>query len=239
MAEIASWNGHTFTVSPTLIRGFTGLTIKGSSETEDKTSDSQKYVSRKNAKPSEVAMTAELNALTGCNVRSEAMAFISDARNGKKGYFYIGGEKLLPYQLMLTEASITDTVIAQNGKWVSCKVKLTMKQCEKYGTSSSGSGGGSSGGSYGGGSSKKTSTKTTSTSKSTLQKVVDTVKNTVKKVADTVKSKVSSISSAVKKINQVNSNISAAKKASSTTKKTSVASKISSVMKKFTSKKKK
>lgn len=35
MAEIASWNGHSFTVSPKLIRGFTGLTIKGSSETED------------------------------------------------------------------------------------------------------------------------------------------------------------------------------------------------------------
>lgn len=232
MAEIASWNGHTFTVSPTLIRGFTGLTIKGSSETEDKTSDSQKYVSLKNAKPSEVAMTAELNALTGCNVRSEAMAFISDARNGKKGYFYLGGEKLLPYQLMLTEASITDTVIAQNGKWVSCKVKLTMKQCEKYGTSSSGSSGGSSGGS-----SKKTSTKTTSTFKSTLQKVVDTVKNTVKKVADTEKSTVSSIFSAVKKNIQVNSNISAAKKASSTTKKTSVASKIS-VTSKFKAQKK-
>lgn len=47
MAEIGSWNGHSFTVSPTLIRGFTGLTIKGSSETEDKTSNSQKYVSRK------------------------------------------------------------------------------------------------------------------------------------------------------------------------------------------------
>ena len=228
MAEIASWNGHTFTVSPTLIRGFTGLTIKGSSETEDKTSDSQKYVSRKNAKPSEVAMTAELNALTGCNVRSEAMAFISDARNGNKGYFYLGGEKLLPYPLMLTEASITDTVIAQNGKWVSCKVKLTMKQCEKYGTSSSGSSGGSSGGS-----SKKTSTKTTSTFKSALQKVVDAAKNTVKKVADTVQSKVNSNISAVKKINQVNSNISAAKKASSTTKKTSVASKISSATSKF------
>ena len=231
MAEIASWNGHTFTVSPTLIRGFTGLTIKGSSETEDKTSDSQKYVSRKNAKPSEVSMTAELNALTGCSVRSEAMDFISDARNGKKGYFYIGGEKLLPYQLMLTEASITDTVIAPNGTWVSCKVKLTMKQCEKYGTTSSGSG--SSGGSSGGGSSKKVSTKTTKTSTSVFQKVVETVKNTAKKVVETVKSKVSSIASAVKKINQVNSNISAAKKASSTTKKTSVASKISSVKNKI------
>lgn len=51
MAEIASWNGHSFTVSPKLIRGFTGLTIKGSSETEDKTSDGQKYVSRKTAIP--------------------------------------------------------------------------------------------------------------------------------------------------------------------------------------------
>lgn len=237
MAEIASWNGHTFTVSPTLIRGFTGLTIKGSSETEDKTSDSQKYVSRKNAKPSEVSMTAELNALTGCSVRSEAMAFISDARNGISGYFYLGGEKLLPYQLMLTEASITDTVIAPNGKWVSCKVKLTMKQCEKYGTTSSGTSGG--GGSSGGGSSKKTSTKTTNTSTNVFQKVDETAKKTVKNDVNAAKNVLGSSTSAVNKINRVNSNISAAKKSSSSTKKTSVASKTSSAVKKITSKKKK
>ena len=95
MAEIASWNGHSFTVSPKLIRGFTGLTIKGSSETEDKTSDGQKYVSRKNSNPSEITLTAELNALTGCDVKNEALKFVDEARSGAKNYFYMGGKKLI------------------------------------------------------------------------------------------------------------------------------------------------
>ena len=148
MAEIASWNGHSFTVSPKLIRGFTGLTIKGSSETEDKTSDGQKYVSRKNSNPSEITLTAELNALTGCDVKNEALKFVDEARSGAKNYFYMGGKKLITCQLMLTEASVSETTIAPNGTWISCKVKLTMKQCAKYdGTGSSSSSSSSSSGS--------------------------------------------------------------------------------------------
>lgn len=168
MAEIASWNEHSFTVSPKLIRSFTGLTIRGSSETEDKTSDGQKYVSRKNSNPSEISLTAELNALTGCDVKTEALKFVDEAQSGAKNYFYMNGKKLITCQLMLTEASISETTIAPNGTWVSCKVKLTMKQCAKYdGTgNASSSTGGSSGSSSGGSSgSKKSSTKTTSTKK--------------------------------------------------------------------------
>lgn len=232
MAEIASWNGHSFTVSPKLIRGFTGLTIKGSSETEDKTSDGQKYVSRKNSNPSEITLTAELNALTGCDVKNEALKFVDEARSGAKNYFYMGGKKLITCQLMLTEASVSETTIAPNGTWISCKVKLTMKQCAKYdGTSSSSSG--SSGGSSG---SKKTSTKKTSTTTtkktttSTVANVVSKVVNTVKAVATAVKTvttgaKVASaLKTAVAAVNN-------AKKTSSTTKKTSVVSKVKSAVK--------
>ena len=128
MAEIGSWKGHTFTVSPTLIRSFSGLTIKGSSETEDKTGSGQKYVSRKNGNPSEISLTVELNALTGCNVKDEALKFVNQAHNGAKDYFYLGGKKLVACQLMLVEASVTETAIAANGTWTSCKVKLVMKQ---------------------------------------------------------------------------------------------------------------
>lgn len=232
MAEIASWNGHSFTVSPKLIRGFTGLTIKGSSETEDKTSDGQKYVSRKNSNPSEITLTADLNALTGCDVKNEALKFVDEARSGAKNYFYMGGKKLITCQLMLTEASVSETTIAPNGTWISCKVKLTMKQCAKYdGTSSSSSG--SSGGSSG---SKKTSTKKTSTTTtkktttSTVANVVSKVVNTVKAVATAVKTvttgaKVASaLKTAVAAVNN-------AKKTSSTTKKTSVVSKVKSAVK--------
>lgn len=241
MAEIASWNGHSFTVSPKLIRGFTGLTIKGSSETEDKTSDGQKYVSRKNSNPSEITLTAELNALTGCDVKNEALKFVDEARSGAKNYFYMGGKKLITCQLMLTEASVSETTIAPNGTWISCKVKLTMKQCAKYDGSSSSSSPSSSSSSSGSGSSsgsKKTSTKktsTTTTKKTTTAAVVGAVAGAVTAVATTVKKAVSAATSTASKVTSALksavSAVNAAKKTSSTTKKTSVVSKVTTAVK--------
>ena len=229
MAEIASWNGHSFTVSPKLIRGFTGLTIKGSSETEDKTSDGQKYVSRKNSNPSEITLTAELNALTGCDVKNEALKFVDEARSGAKNYFYMGGKKLITCQLMLTEASVSETTIAPNGTWISCKVKLTMKQCAKYdGTGSSSSSSSSS---------KKTSTKktsTTTTKKTTAAAVVGAVAGAVAAVAKTATTVVKAVSTASKTASALKAAVAAvnnAKKTSSTTKKTSVVSKVTSAIK--------
>lgn len=227
MAEIASWNGHSFTVSPKLIRGFTGLTIKGSSETEDKTSDGQKYVSRKNSNPSEITLTAELNALTGCDVKNEALKFVDEARSGAKNYFYMGGKKLITCQLMLTEASVSETTIAPNGTWISCKVKLTMKQCAKYDGSSSSSSS----------SSKKTSTKktsTTTTKKTTAAAVVGAVAGAVAAVAKTATTVVKAVSTASKTASALKAAVAAvnnAKKTSSTTKKTSVVSKVTSAIK--------
>lgn len=239
MAEIASWNGHSFTVSPKLIRGFTGLTIKGSSETEDKTSDGQKYVSRKNSNPSEITMTAELNALTGCDVKNEALKFVDEARSGAKNYFYMGGKKLITCQLMLTEASVSETTIAPNGTWISCKVKLTMKQCAKYdGTGSSSSSSSSSSGSSSSSSgSKKTSTKktsTTTTKKTTTAAVVGAVAGAVAAVAKTATTVVKAVSAASKTASALKTAVAAvnnAKKTSSTTKKTSVVSKVTSAIK--------
>ena len=238
MAEIASWNGHSFTVSPKLIRGFTGLTIKGSSETEDKTSDGQKYVSRKNSNPSEITLTAELNALTGCDVKNEALKFVDEARSGAKNYFYMGGKKLITCQLMLTEASVSETTIAPNGTWISCKVKLTMKQCAKYDGSSSSSSSSSSSGSSGSSSgSKKTSTKktsTTTTKKTTTAAVVGAVAGAVAAVAKTATTVVKAVSAASKTASALKTAVAAvnnAKKTSSTTKKTSVVSKVTSAVK--------
>lgn len=239
MAEIASWNGHSFTVSPKLIRGFTGLTIKGSSETEDKTSDGQKYVSRKNSNPSEITLTAELNALTGCDVKNEALKFVDEARSGAKNYFYMGGKKLITCQLMLTEASVSETTIAPNGTWISCKVKLTMKQCAKYdGTGSSSSSSSSSSGSSSSSSgSKKTSTKktsTTTTKKTTTAAVVGAVAGAVAAVAKTATTVVKAVSAASKTASALKTAVAAvnnAKKTSSTTKKTSVVSKVASAIK--------
>lgn len=132
MPEIGKWNGHTFVVSPTLIRSFGDLTFKGSSQTEEKTSSSQKYVARKNSGPMEVSLTVQLSALVGCDPRTEAMAFVKEAADGAQGYFYIAGKKLMPCQLMLTEATVTDIEMTPQGAWVSCNVKLGMKQAGKW-----------------------------------------------------------------------------------------------------------
>ncbi len=221
MAEIASWNGHSFTVSPKLIRSFTGLTIKGSSDTEDKTSDGQKYVSRKNSNPYEIALTAELNALTGCDVKAEALKFVEEALAGAKNYFYMDGKKLITCQLMLTEASVSETTIASNGTWISCKVNLTMKQCAKCDRSSNSS------------SSKKSSIKKTSTTtaKKITAAVAGAVVGAVTAVASTVKAGTSSANKVFGALKAAVSAVNAAKKTSSTTKKTDVVPKVTTAVK--------
>jgi hypothetical protein len=138
MPEIGSWNNHKFEYTPTLIRGFEDLSIKSGSETKDKTSSSQGYVSRKNAKADEVSLTVKLSALTGCNPRDEANAFIKEARDGATAYMYIGGAKLVPCKLMLTDATVNEIKMV-NGLWVSCSVQLTLRQAGKYDGSSSSS----------------------------------------------------------------------------------------------------
>ena len=215
MAEIGKWNRHTFIVSPTLIRSFNGLTLKGSSETGEKTSGSQRDVTRKSGAPLEVSLTVQLNAATGCDVRNEAKQFIADARSGAKDYFYIGGTKLLACKLMLTEASVTETEIAPGGKWVSCSVKLTMKQASK----SSGSSGGKPASGKKSGGSKKVSVrkkKTTTTSKTSNAIVAGSALGAVTGIATALRKTVSSANSEIRRIT---SNNAAAKRKKSTTQK--------------------
>lgn len=158
--EKGRWGGHVFIVSAKLIRGFTDLAIEGSSETEEKEKGKQKHVSRKRGNPLDVSVTVQLSAFTGCNVRKEALEFVSEARKGKTDYFYVGGKKLVSCELMLTNASVQEIEISPGGTWTNAKVALSFKQYDTGGTSvndssssSSGGGGGSSGGGGGGGSS--------------------------------------------------------------------------------------
>ena len=126
--ETGRWKGHKFKVTSKLIRGFDGLQITGSNETEDKKKQKQLYVARKNGRPTEVTVTAHLNAYTGCDVRSEALKFVKQAQKGKKDYFYIGTKKLVTYKLLLTQATVKEVHIAPNNTWVSADVQLTFKQ---------------------------------------------------------------------------------------------------------------
>lgn len=258
MAEIGRWNGHKFEVSSSLIRSFTGLQIKGSSETEDKEDGSQKYVSRKKGKPVEVSFTIHLNARLGCDVRSEALKFVSEARAGKKDYFYVGNKKLVTCQLMLTDATVKEIGLINKGTWTQADVQVTMKQCSKNdGASGGGSGSGGGGGGGGGNGSKKVSVKKTSTTttKSTniVQKIAEGVKNVATKVVNGAKKAVTTVKnvltgktsvasavtsavkagvSAVKKVVTAAKAVSTVKKATTTS---SAVSKIKSVVSKVTS----
>ena len=258
MAEIGRWNGHKFEVSSSLIRSFTGLQIKGSSETEDKEDGSQKYVSRKKGKPVEVSFTIHLNARLGCDVRSEALKFVSEARAGKKDYFYVGNKKLVTCQLMLTDATVKEIGLINKGTWTQADVQVTMKQCSKNdGASGGGSGSGGGGGGGGGNGSKKVSVKKTSTTttKSTniVQKIAEGVNNVATKVTNVEKKAVTTAKnvltgtttvttavtsavkagvSAVKKVVTAAKAVSTVKKATTTS---SAVSKIKSVVSKVTS----
>ena len=147
MPEVGRWNGHIFEVSGKLVRSFSGLTIKAGCETEDKTSSKQKYVSRKAGNAAEVSFSVALLRSFGCDVRAEADAFLADAAAGAKDYFYVGDGKLLPCQLMLTQAEVSEIEIGASGNWNGAALKLTMKQADKGDgkTASGGSGGSSTG----------------------------------------------------------------------------------------------
>ena len=194
MATIANWNGHTFEVSPHLIRGFTDMSIKAGCETTDKNSGKQKYVERKYGEIPEISMTVGLSAQTGVtNVFKEAMEFVEEATEGATAYFYLGSSKLLPGKMMLTNAEVGD-IVHMPGKgatWISCDVKLTFKRgsgsSSGEGGSSGGGGGSSGGGSYSGGGGgggsytgfSKQSVKSGS-SDGFFQKAAETTKSTIK-----------------------------------------------------------
>lgn len=158
-AETGRWGGHTFQISPKQFFSFEDLTLKASSELKDKKDSDQGAVARKGASPYDLSFAIHLNAYAGVDVRKEAISFVSQAREGKDDYLYIGGKKLLACRLMLTEVTVNDFDITASGEWAKATVKLTMKQCsggspnpdKDSGSGGSGGGSGRSGGGGGGG----------------------------------------------------------------------------------------
>lgn len=134
MAQIANWNGHTFEVSAKLIRSFQDMALKGSCETEDKTSGGQKYVSRKNGNPAELTLNVSLSAYLGVtDVRYEALTYVKEANEGATEYFYLGTQKLVSAKMMLITAEVTEYMPMPGNAdiWISCEVKLSFKQADK------------------------------------------------------------------------------------------------------------
>lgn len=126
---IASWNGHKFKVTKSLIYAMKTFTLKGSSETEEKGKKGVKIVSKKNSKPYEISFTVQLNRMLGVKkVKQEAVKWVNEARNGAQDYIYLNGKKLIACKFMLTEASVSETMILPNGEWMACEIKCTFKQ---------------------------------------------------------------------------------------------------------------
>lgn len=128
MADIGSWHNHIFTVSADVLRSFKDMTIKGSLETDEKTTSNEKYVVFKGSGIRTLSITVELNGLLGCNVRQEAMLFLEEASSGAEDFFYVGNEKLLSCKLLLTEATVEKVQMNSRGDWTSADVKLEFKQ---------------------------------------------------------------------------------------------------------------
>lgn len=149
----ARFAGFTFEIAETATL-FDDLKFSGECAVEENTSGTAQYVSRKNGKAGQVGFTAILNAALGADVRKTALEFEAAARYGQTGTLVVGEEALLPYEMMLTKAEISEIVISPTGKWVSAKAALTLRQAgidgkESYGEDGSGGGGG--GGSGAGG----------------------------------------------------------------------------------------
>lgn len=184
MTDLVVFNGIRFYVDGSVARSFVDLTIKGSAETEEKTSGNSKYVSKKNNNPVEVSMTAVLDARTGCEPYSETMAMINAAKNGETGYLYIAGEKAVSEMMMLTDASAGGIILAPGGRWTHSEVQLTFKVADGSGgsgDSGSGSGGGGSSGGGNGGSGGD--------GKKFFEKIKDYAADQAKEVTDVTSSK--------------------------------------------------
>lgn len=222
MANIASWNGHNFQVSADKVYSFVSLSVKASSETEDKTKSKQKYVSRKNSKPYEIMLTIQLDKRLGIkDVKSEAVSICEEARKGNKDYFYFAGKKLVNCKFMLVEAAVDKVEMIGSGEWIICEVKCTWKQCGKLSAEKSSSA-----------SKKKSSSKSKSKSKTKntnkkssnetiamrAQTIAARVQNTTKYDVDAVSSAQKKNSSSANYVNNLSRNASnsSAKKKTST-----------------------
>lgn len=145
MSEIVKWSGAggiSFFAKPSEIRGFKDLNITATAETEDSTSDGEKFIKKKNKGSYVIQLTAVLNAALKVDVKKVATAITESARCADTGYFYVGNSKLFPSSFMATEAKISNIRMTGSGVWTYCEVTWTLKQCSKYSGSSSSSGGG-------------------------------------------------------------------------------------------------
>lgn len=129
MAVVASWNSCTFQISESDAAMINNIKLRGECEIEEKTENGQTIVEMKNRKPAQITMTAVLHASFGVDVREWATRLVEEAQKGGSDYFYMGGKKVFPFKLMLTNAETEEVLTSPSGAWIRTNVNMTLKQC--------------------------------------------------------------------------------------------------------------
>lgn len=188
MAVIGQWRDFKFEISPSAIMSFNDLQIKAIRETETVDSNGQQYIKTKIIKPFEISLTVHLHAGLGYDVQAKAEEFRGAPLygDGRADYFYVGGKKLVPSRLSVTEATISRVEISAGGKWTAADVALTFKQAALIdGTQPAATPTQSTGSGY----TKQTVTQTkTTTAMTVASALTTTVTSAVSKAVNTIKS---------------------------------------------------
>lgn len=131
LAVLAQFGSLQFEISSSTALLFEKLKLSSECETEEKTVDEQKYVSAKNGKPVQASFAVILSASLGIDVKEEVTAILNYAQRGEQAYFYIVGEKLFPFQMMMVSAATEEIQTSSSGVWVYAKINITLKQSSK------------------------------------------------------------------------------------------------------------
>lgn len=228
MAVIGQWRDFKFEISPSVMLSFNDLQIKATRDTDTVDNSGQQYIKTKIIKPFEISLTLHLCAGLGYDVQAKAEAFRGAPLygDGRADYFYVGGKKLVPCKLSVTEATISSVEINAAGTWTAADVALTFKQAalidgtQATTTSASTSTGSGGGGGGGGNYSKQTVTPTKTT---TAKTVASALPANTKAAVTTAVTAISKITTAAKAVSTATKVVSAVK---------TVASKITSLFKK-------
>lgn len=127
---IAQFGSMRFEISADNAMLFADLKLSAGCETEDQSSNGQKFASYKEGKAAAITMTILLNAALGNDVRGTTEWLQHSAQRGVKEYMTLGGRKLYPFQLIMTKADADKIMIAPDGRWVSAEVSVSFTQAE-------------------------------------------------------------------------------------------------------------
>lgn len=130
MGTIGQWGAIRFEVTSSTAMLFQDMKLTADCETEERTEDEQKYIAAKAGKPVQITMTIMLHAALGIDVRGTMLLLFHSSQRGLEDYFYCGGQKIFPFKMMLTKATLDSLQTAPSGNWISAKADVTLMQSE-------------------------------------------------------------------------------------------------------------